>query len=379
MLESVKDPAAFAEAVEAAHDAGKPGHRAQGRPDRARRESRAGAYRRPDLAADAYDCFFDSIGVPTVQDYDQLSASLECFASCRATATGFRLGLVGISGGETALACDIAAEVGVPVAGFSEATIARIRAAQSGASGENPLDLGATIHHTIEQDREAVDAILDDPGVDMLAVVQDAQATLTPTMLGNYTPRIRAYGEHGRDSTKPVVLISPSSENTHPQIAADLAPCGVPLLRGLRSALVAMRNLGQHGGWMAARKDRPTEAAPSPLGAARLAALRAEIAGASGPLPWPIASKLLEAYHIPVVRSGFARTAAEASDLAATIGYPVVLKISRRISRTARKPAAWRSASRTRTHCALVSSGCSSRCGPTSRMPASKASNCRRN
>ena len=328
VLESIKDPDAFAEAVAAIHDAGKSMVVLKvGRSELGARAVRAhtGALISP---MDAYDCFFDGIGVPTVQDYDQLAASLECFAGCRAAAAGARLGLVGISGGETALACDIAAEIGLPLARFAEATAVRIRAAQSGSTGENPLDLGATINHTVEQDREAVDAIIEDPGVDMVAAVQDAQATLTPTMLGNYTPRIRAYGEHGRGSAKPVVLISPSAENTHSQIVADLEPCGVPVLRGLRSALVAMRNLGRHGQWLEQRKGRAPELVAGPPQAGEIGKLREKIAAASGPVTWPLAAELLAAYGIPLVRSRFAATASEAVAHATELGYPVVLKIS---------------------------------------------------
>jgi acetyltransferase len=328
VLESIREPRAFAEAVGEIHDAGKSVIVLKvGRSELGAKAVKAhtGALISP---IDAYDCFFEDIGVPSVEDYDQLAASLECFAVCRASAKGLRLGLVGISGGETALACDIAAEVGVPIASFSEATTARIRAAQPGATGQNPLDLGATVHHTVEQDREAVDAILDDPGVDILAAIQDAQGTLTPTMLGNYTPRIRAYGEHGRASTKPVLLLSPSSENTHPQITADLEPCGVPVLRGLRNGLVAMRSLGKHGRWMAARGAKEQSPAGAVPAADRLSRLREEVAACSGPLPWPLAAKLLAAYGIPLVRSGFAKTVEEASQRAKEIGYPIVLKIS---------------------------------------------------
>jgi acetyltransferase len=328
VLESIKDPAAFAEAAGAVHDAGKSVIVLKvGRSELGASAVKAhtGALISPQ---DAYDCFFADIGVPTVQDYDQLSASLECFAGSRVAAKGFRLGLVGISGGETALACDVAAEIDIPIAKFAEATVARVRAAQPGATGENPLDLGATVHHTVEQDREAVDAILEDENVDMLAAVQDAQATLTPTMLGNYTPRIRAYGEHGSAATKPVALISPSSENIHPQIQTDLGDCGVPVLRGLRNGLVAMRNLGLHGRWMTQRRHRIAEPSPVGPGPAEIARLRDELVTVSGPLPWPHAAKLISAYGIPLVRSAFAVSPADALERAREIGYPVVLKIS---------------------------------------------------
>ncbi|MFI5011979.1 MAG: acetate--CoA ligase family protein [Hyphomicrobiales bacterium] len=327
VLEAIKDPASFAAAVEAIHAAGKSvavlkvgkskvGAQAV--------EAHTGALISHE---DAYDCFFERCRVPTADDYDQLIATLECFVSCRATASGQRIGIVGISGGETALACDLAAELDIPVAVFGEATASRIKAALPGCSGQNPLDLGATVHHTTEQDAAAIDAILDDPQVDTLLVVQDAQATLTPTMLGNYTPRIQAYGRHGQGSSKPVALVSPTSENTHPRIAAELSPCGVPVLRGLRNGLVALRNLGVHGQALAAREGRAREdGARAPSGAA--VDIKRALAGLSGPIPAALSTGILTAYGIPLVRSALVRSAQEALAEAERIGYPLVAKIS---------------------------------------------------
>ncbi len=258
-LNSIKDPADFAVAVERLRQAGKPVVVLKvGKSDVGALAVKAhtGALI---SHKDAYACYFAQCGIPTVGDYDELIACMECFASGRTVAAGNRIGVVGISGGETALACDIAADVGVPVATFSTATADRIRGALSGASGRNPLDLGATVHHSVEQDAEAIDAILDDAEVDALLVIQDAQGSLTPTMLGNYTPRIQAYGRHGQASSKPVVMVSPTSENIHPRVREELAGTGVPVLRGLRAGLVALRNLGVHG--HAARKRAPKRGA----------------------------------------------------------------------------------------------------------------------
>lgn len=272
---------------------------------------------------DAYDRFFTQCGIPTVNDYDELIATMECFSSCGGVASGSRISIVGISGGETALACDLAADLGIPVAEWSAETADRVRSALAGAAGRNPLDLGATVHHTVEQDKEAIDAILDDPVADALLVIQDAQATLTPTMLGNYTPRILAYGEHGKATSKPVVLVSPSGENTHPRITEMLAGTGVPVLRGLRAGLVALRNLGIRGQapmrWNGDRQRNPAAAA-----------IREQISACSGPLPAELCSKILSTYGIPLVRSTIVRSAEEAIERATAIGYPLVVKIASR-------------------------------------------------
>ena len=144
VLESIKDPAAFAAAAARIRDAGKSlvvlkvGRSAIGA---AAVKAHTGAMISPN---DAYDCFFESCGIPTTRDYDELIATIECFAACRARPRGGRIGIIGISGGETALACDIAADQGLTLARWSRTTEECIRAALPGAAGVNPLDLGAT-------------------------------------------------------------------------------------------------------------------------------------------------------------------------------------------------------------------------------------------
>ncbi|MBV9518593.1 MAG: acetate--CoA ligase family protein [Hyphomicrobiales bacterium] len=326
VLEQIKDPNDFARAVETIHAAGK-----------AVIVLKVGTSDVGALAVqahtgalisrnDAYECYFARCGVPTVSDYDEMIATLECFASRPATSAGSRLGIVGISGGETALACDLAAQLNIPIAAWSEDTAARIKAAQPGSTGRNPLDLGATVHHTVEQDAEAIDAIIEDEGVDTVVFVQDAQASLTPTMLGNYLPRIQAYGRHGQKTMKPVVLVSPTAENTHHRIFEELSPYGVPVLRGLRNGLVALRNLGIRG-----RALRGAKHGPATRGVRRRKRtatwIASELAGRSGPLPAELSARILTEYGIPLVRLALVRTKKETIEKASGIGYPVVVKV----------------------------------------------------
>jgi len=275
--------------------------------------------------SEAYDRFFDLYGIPTVRDYDELIASLECCATRPSVACGSRIGIVGISGGETALACDVAAELGLTVAAWSAATEARIDTALPGAAGVNPLDLGATVNHTVEQDAAAVAAIVEDASIDALLIIQDAQATLTPTMLGNYTPRIHMYGRLGAATPKPVVMVSPTGENAHPAIVAALEGPHVPVLRGLRPGMVALRTLAILG---RAQADSPMRTDGRPDDAV-LGELRAAIEGcAPGPLPPDLCARILAAYRIPSARSAVVATEAQAITVAPDIGFPLVLKVA---------------------------------------------------
>jgi acetyltransferase len=267
--------------------------------------------------ADAYDHFFARAGVPVTRDYDELIATVHALAATPRRAAGGRIGIVGISGGETALACDLAADLGIHPATFAPATEVAIRAALPGAAGINPLDLGATVNHGPDQDRAAIDAILADPNVDTLVLVQDSQASLTPTMLNNYTPHIMEYGRLTERSAKPVVIVSPTAENTNPRIHEMMAPFQVPVLRGLRAGLIAARNLAPHAA------AEPVRYPPHP----QLEILRAELAGLSGPLSAALTRRLLAAYDIPIARSALVPDIEAAVAAASAIGFPMVAKI----------------------------------------------------
>jgi len=322
VLESIQSPAEFAEAVRLVFAAGKSlAVLKVGRSDVGNRavQAHTGAMI---SRAEAYDCFFASLHVPVARDYDELIATLECFAGTDRLPRGSRLGIVGISGGETALACDVAADLGLAPAAFSDDTRAAILAALPGAAGSNPLDLGATVNHTPDHDRAAIAAILDDPGVDTLVFIQDMQASLTDAMRTNYTPHMLEYGHHAARTSKPVVMLSPSAENTHPVIHDMMAAFRVPVLRGMRAGLVALRNLGTLGDARAAAAETTRH-----LPHADLAALRAAIGGHTGALPATLTRQLLAAYDIPFVPSADAADEATAIAAAARIGYPLVLKI----------------------------------------------------
>ena len=325
VLEQIKDPRSFARAVESIHAAGK-----------AVVVLKVGTSEVGALAVqahtgalisrnDAYDCFFARCGVPTVADYDEMVATLECFASRprRAPAAArrrrhFRR--------RDRARLRLAARLNVPIADWSEETAARVKAAQPGSTGRNPLDLGATVHHTVEQDAEAIDAIIEDPAVDALVFIQDAQASLTPTMLGNYLPRIQAYGRHGQKTTKPVVLVSPTSENTHTRITEELSSYGVPVLRGLRNGLVALRNLSiQSQALQGAKRRRPRRALAA-MAPPRRSCTSFPVTPARFPPSSRRASSKPTAF-LACARLSCARRR-RPSRRAAKIGYPLVVKVA---------------------------------------------------
>ena len=267
----------------------------------------------------AYSAYFERIGVPTVRDYDELGAALQCLSIRRKPAGGSRIGVISISGGQGALACDVASEEGMALAELSPATTETIKDWLPGSVGRNPLDLGASVG---SKDRrfDALKAFIADDGVDAIAVMQDAQGTLPIHPDHDYIPHIKQVVELGNLSDKPVVMISSTAANTHPMLEALLAGSRVPLLRGIRPGLAGLRaTLDQRG-------TMPIDPVAERLPDAVLEGFRAELRDQRGPVSRGLALRLLEAYGIPFVRSTVVGDEDAAVFAAAELNFPLVVK-----------------------------------------------------
>jgi acetate---CoA ligase (ADP-forming) len=327
VAESIKDPVDFAEAVERIRIAGKGlvvlkvGISEIGS---AATKAHTGALI---TSRDAYDRFFAECGVAVVHDYDELIASMECFSQTRPSGGKGGVAIVGISGGQTALACDIAEEAGVKLARFETKTSEAVRAFLPGNSGENPIDIGATVQRELRKIPEALRAVLADRSVGALALLQDAQISLNPYGLESYQEVIGIYAEVGKQAAKPVVVVSPTSESLHERIVTVLSEAGVPLLRGLHAGLIGIRNLGigqigQAGRWARVHsQNRPfyNSAADD---------LRQELCRVSGTIPPELCVRVLKAYGLPFVRSVVVKDAGEAMERAHEVGFPMAVKIA---------------------------------------------------
>lgn len=326
VVETIFDPDRFEAAIARLHAAGKSAAVLKvGRSDRGAIAAQAhtGA-----LVSrhEAYEAFLARLGVPLVHDYDEMVATLQCLAEARMpTARGARTAIVGISGGQGALVCDLASDTGVPLAAFSPETKQRIERLLPGARPENPLDYAASVGTWAEDWAAALDAVLADDGVDAVLVLQDAQSTLPVADTPLYTDHMAAVAARARRSEKPIVAASSTSSDSHPDLEALLD--GVPLVRGAREALVAIRGLAVRGNAPAAAQPAAVEPPSRPQW---LDGLRAEVAAHSGPLPQELTRRVLAAYDVPVVRSAVASDAGEAVRVANEIGYPLVVKVMSR-------------------------------------------------
>lgn len=326
VVETIPDPELFAAAVEALHEAGKAV--VVLRAGRSSEGSRAAQAHTGALVSShaSYEAFFRRYGVPTASDYDEMVATLQCFAVPRRRRGGPRVGIVGISGGEAALACDVAREVGCELAAFTPSTVARIESILPGASGQNPIDFGASVARTPQDQEAGLRAVVDDDEVDAVLVLQDSQSTL-PLDAGHfYLDNVGVVARVSGEVAKPVTMASSTSPNTHPLIEQALGDGPVALLRGIRPALTALRNVAVRDTAASVLRTR-VEPVPGP-DRATLRELRLAASRCGGPLPQELAERIMVAYGIPILRSVVARGADDAIERAGEIGYPVVVKVA---------------------------------------------------
>ena len=159
---------------------------------------------------------------------------------------------MGISGGETALACDICDEIDLPLAVFSEATGAALRAALPGIPGQNPLDVGQSVGRSAGAALAGMTAIMEAEEVGIGVVLQDMQASLPASSQRNYTGHLGTVAELSRKVDKPIVVISPTAEIMSDPLLAQLEGTGVPALRGLWPGLAAVKGMRD---WAGRKRD----------------------------------------------------------------------------------------------------------------------------
>ncbi|HKN98344.1 MAG TPA: CoA-binding protein, partial [Pseudonocardiaceae bacterium] len=262
VVESVDRPKAFAAALARARDAGKPvvvlkiGVSELGR---ANSVAHTGRMAGPEQG---WSALFDRLGVRTVRDLDDLVETLTLFGGVvpalprRAWDAG-RLGVAfaTISGGETSLICDIAAQEGLPLATLAPDTLAGLRAGLGKESMiGNPLDLQNTRTTRPEVFWDGLRAVCADQNVDALAVRFNLSMRRTPALEDLY----RRVADIARAAGTKLIVLTRAYEHLDLEWWRFFADLGVPFVLSYRNAL---RGLAALSGWLERRAtpvDAPT-------------------------------------------------------------------------------------------------------------------------
>src|SRR5579862_2411351 len=222
-----------------------------------------------------------------------------------------RLGVVSISGGACDIVVDLADDLAVPLATFSATTRERLNATGSTyGAANNPLDVTGAAVGGPQLMVDAVTTVSDDPEVALVAIVDVLPdgGVLTET-----SGRLRTLGPALAGISKPFVLVNQMSQDMPDTLQEEVAALGLePWVAGLD---LAVRSIARVMRWPAWR-PRTTVAGEDSL------LLDSRPVSEAGVLA------LLAEHGVPVVPTRLVRSAAEASEAARELGFPVVVKVA---------------------------------------------------
>jgi len=249
-------------------------------------------------------------GVVLVESFDELTDVAALLDRAPAPTTG--VGVITNSGAFCGIAHDVCEAAGLDIPGLSEATVARVRALLPPfAPAANPLDLGTQLMRAPHLLGEAAQALLEDPNIGSLVIA---------TVLGTSQQALdkaRAAMPVLRAAKKPVAFGAIGGEAVLPAEFLSAFDDGkVVLFRSPERALRAVARITAHGRALRRRgvPRRVPDIAPT-------------APPARGMVLEYLAKPWLAAIGIPMPDGALARSCAEAAEIAARIGYPVVLKV----------------------------------------------------
>lgn len=272
---------------------------------------------------EVFDAALVRAGVVRAQEYADFFAVAETLHTGART-RGPRLAVVTNGGGPGVMAADHLVDKRLPLAEFSEATLARLDASLPRSwSGENPVDVLGDAD--AERFAVAVNACLADAGVDAVLAILVPQAVTEPFAVAQAVAPLA--GRAGKP------LLTCWMGDASMQSSRELfRKCEIPTFGSPEAAIEAFAAM------VAYQANQETLLqVPEPLGAQT----RPDRDGAQLIVDSALAAKrrildaveskgLLAAFGIPVTRSVPARDVAEALAIAEEIGFPVAMKIHSR-------------------------------------------------
>ncbi|CDZ25825.1 acetate--CoA ligase family protein [Neorhizobium galegae] len=310
VIEAIRDPEKLAAAMEKMHAANKPVIAL--RAGRSERGAQATAAHTGSLAGsnDAYRAFFRRVGIIEVPDMDNFMETATLCLSLKQRPAKPGVAIVGVSGGGVAHVSDIADEVGLSLPDLQPETAVRVKTLLPPfATPQNPLDTTGVVFADGGIYRDVLHALADDPSIGLIVATQDAPAGLDDFCASEYLGIAEAVSDYAGMGKVPVVFMSNLSSGHHSDVEARLS--NVPVLRGTKSALTAVRSLITQSGVVSWPDKVAATKKTLPPGA----------------LTEREAKQLLAAEGLPVPREQLVTSADAAADAAKQLGFPVVMKI----------------------------------------------------
>jgi acyl-CoA synthetase (NDP forming) len=264
-----------------------------------------------------YRAAFRQKGIIQVDDIQDVVDYGRAFRSARLPA-GNRLAIITISGGAGILMTDECIAGGMKLAELAPATLDKLREIiPAFGSLLNPVDVTAAIFNDLTLINRTLQAIIDDPGVDCIAMIN---ASLQGDLATTIASEIVAVAAR---TDKPVFLAWSARDAVAQEAYALLDAARIPHYKSpvrCGRAMVAVS-------WYAEAKRRNAERRNEQPLRLECPSARALLRGKTADVAEHEAKRVLAEYGIAVTQEALAATESEVLAIARRIGYPVALKI----------------------------------------------------
>ena len=271
-------------------------------------------------ADDVFDAAIHRAGAVRVTTIGQLVAAAQALSS-HVRPRGDRLAIITNGGGPGVMAADRAADLGIPLAELSAATLESLQTAlPSNWSHGNPVDLIGDADAA--RYKAGVSACLADENVDGALVILTPQAMTEPSAVAD------AVVEAARGRSKPV-LACWMGEISVVDGRRRLAEAGIPVFRTPDPAVEMFSHVSAFYRNQQALLQTPGPGAllsAPDLDAARLI-IESVLTDRRSVLNEIESKALLSAFRLPVAKTIIVHSAHEAMLVAGELGYPVALKV----------------------------------------------------
>jgi len=264
-----------------------------------------------------YKAAFRQSGILQVEDIQDLVDYGRAFG-CGRLPKGNRLAIITISGGAGILMTDECIARGMRVPKLAPQTTEKLRGfVPAYGSLLNPVDVTAAIFNNTELIGLTLQAIVDDPNVDCVAMIN-------ASLQGELAAKIAAQIVAGASRTdKPVFICWSARDAVAPEAYAALDAARIPRYK---SPVRCGRALAALSWYAEARRRRDRQKQEKGV-TLTSAAARQTLAGRTTDVSEHIAKRILVDYGIPVTREALAPNKDGALAIARSIGYPVALKV----------------------------------------------------
>lgn len=316
-LEGAKDARRIPEIGQKALAAGKPvlmwkvGNTEQGQKAAASHTANLGG------AMALYKAAFRQSGILQVEDLQDLVDYGRAFR-CGKLPRGNRLAIITISGGAGILMTDECVNRGMQLAQLAPETIGKLRQfVPSFGSLNNPVDVTAAIFNDLTLINRTLQAIVDDPGVDCIAMIN---ASLQGEIAAKIAAEIVVVA---KTTDKPIFLTWSARDVMAPEAYAALDAARLPHYKSPVRCGRAMAALSWYGEAQRRYRERLDE---QPM---RMEETNTKqiLKGRTADVAEYEAKRILADYGIPVTREELAKSAQDAVAIAKRIGYPVAIKV----------------------------------------------------